>query len=609
MANLNETPIWEEGIFQLEKTTPPLGGAPAFNGANPIAGHANVQALQLANRTLSLNQNKVNYTEISPVSAANKIPRAGVDGKIDVDWLPNLFMGNTKSLEQLGVSASNTPIVNGEILVAAIQEGVYIIGAEAPYSFEFDGNFINISSKFLAIDLGNYVHNFKNWGGILGNDVTCIYYNGRVDAMGGYCKGFGSFKNLQRGYIKRLEFQNVFLVNPPAERQFFALEYSAGSSLDNTLMLEIESIYIYNVKTQTYAASTGNAIPMTVLGNYGSSSTQIKPHQINIGNFHVEEYYSVNQDGLTPVDGDSDVLRMFTNPTQITITNIYAKNFAKRFFKTQESVVAAVQNVFWSNDTRFPGGVFIGFFEGQLANSNVPTHFEVGTCSAYYAGDDTIPLLFNASGLPHTIRISTLRYRNIGFFSSNQNIGINITEANGYALSIQATASKNLQISKLIDTGIRAIVVAEGILENAEVGYNSLTTSTSFFITGLHLKRVSLLGWRTDKRVIQFLSMEDVKVVYSTAGTAYVRAFQPISGGIRRVEGLSVTDNTNTATVLFEPPGTGGSGTLVIRNFRGVGTNLQLGFINSGSWEVRLDDCSPSTFTGSGASIKTVTYT
>ena len=54
MANLNETPIWEDGVFQLEKTTPPLGGAPAFNGNTPIAGHANAQALQLANRTAAL---------------------------------------------------------------------------------------------------------------------------------------------------------------------------------------------------------------------------------------------------------------------------------------------------------------------------------------------------------------------------------------------------------------------------------------------------------------------------------------------------------------------------------------------------------------------------
>jgi len=74
MANLNETPIWEDGVFQLEKTTPPLGGAPAFNGSNPSAGHANVQALQLANRTSWLYENRevklANYTALRNYSGA-----------------------------------------------------------------------------------------------------------------------------------------------------------------------------------------------------------------------------------------------------------------------------------------------------------------------------------------------------------------------------------------------------------------------------------------------------------------------------------------------------------------------------------------------------------
>lgn len=51
MATLSESAIFEEGIFQLEKSTPALGGAPVFSGSNPTAGHANAQAAQLANRT------------------------------------------------------------------------------------------------------------------------------------------------------------------------------------------------------------------------------------------------------------------------------------------------------------------------------------------------------------------------------------------------------------------------------------------------------------------------------------------------------------------------------------------------------------------------------
>ena len=55
MANLTESSIYTPGIFQLEKTTPPLGGAPVIDNGVPSAGHANAQALQLANRTNNLN--------------------------------------------------------------------------------------------------------------------------------------------------------------------------------------------------------------------------------------------------------------------------------------------------------------------------------------------------------------------------------------------------------------------------------------------------------------------------------------------------------------------------------------------------------------------------
>lgn len=56
MANLTESPIYESGIFQLEKSTPALGGPPVIDAGIPSAGHANAQAQQLANRTAYLKQ-------------------------------------------------------------------------------------------------------------------------------------------------------------------------------------------------------------------------------------------------------------------------------------------------------------------------------------------------------------------------------------------------------------------------------------------------------------------------------------------------------------------------------------------------------------------------
>lgn len=51
MANLTETTEFPEGIFQLETTTPALGGPPDLGAG---LGLMNVQAQQLANRTRAL---------------------------------------------------------------------------------------------------------------------------------------------------------------------------------------------------------------------------------------------------------------------------------------------------------------------------------------------------------------------------------------------------------------------------------------------------------------------------------------------------------------------------------------------------------------------------
>jgi hypothetical protein len=47
MANLPETPEWEDGIYQLEQTDPVMGGS---------GGISNLQAIQLGNRTVYLKQ-------------------------------------------------------------------------------------------------------------------------------------------------------------------------------------------------------------------------------------------------------------------------------------------------------------------------------------------------------------------------------------------------------------------------------------------------------------------------------------------------------------------------------------------------------------------------
>lgn len=88
MANLTESPIYEPGIFQLEKLTPPLGGAPVIDNGVPSAGHANAQGLQLANRTAWLKDQVTSLQSQATFDpAAGKVPRARDTGYVDYTWL------------------------------------------------------------------------------------------------------------------------------------------------------------------------------------------------------------------------------------------------------------------------------------------------------------------------------------------------------------------------------------------------------------------------------------------------------------------------------------------------------------------------------------------
>lgn len=77
MTNLTESSVWESGIYQLEIDDPTLGGPPGFDMGEPVTGHANAQAVQLANRTKYLKNVSVKedgsavYTLLTLPSASN----------------------------------------------------------------------------------------------------------------------------------------------------------------------------------------------------------------------------------------------------------------------------------------------------------------------------------------------------------------------------------------------------------------------------------------------------------------------------------------------------------------------------------------------------------
>lgn len=127
MATLPESAIFEEGIFQLEKSTPALGGAPVFSGPNPTTGHANAQAAQLANRTQWL-KTKVDSQEQKKVNSSDLADREdtakgsalwGYKGRNGYERL-----GDLVSVRDYISSAVDGTTSNQEGVVAAVADAI-----------------------------------------------------------------------------------------------------------------------------------------------------------------------------------------------------------------------------------------------------------------------------------------------------------------------------------------------------------------------------------------------------------------------------------------------------------------------------------------------------
>lgn len=114
MTTLTETSVFESGIYQLETDDPVLGGAPAFYSGNPIAGHANAQAQQLANRTKFL---KDKQDDLSNSTLADK--GAGMVGfNSELDYPSNTVGAKLNALpaevDAAGTAASTVSAHNAD---------------------------------------------------------------------------------------------------------------------------------------------------------------------------------------------------------------------------------------------------------------------------------------------------------------------------------------------------------------------------------------------------------------------------------------------------------------------------------------------------------------
>ena len=112
MANLTESPIYETGIFQLEKSTPALGGAPVIDSGVPSAGHANAQAQQLANRTAWLKE-RVDSGGSASSLAANLANASDSDkGAALIGYNGGTVAGHLAAIAELETEVSTEPAAN-----------------------------------------------------------------------------------------------------------------------------------------------------------------------------------------------------------------------------------------------------------------------------------------------------------------------------------------------------------------------------------------------------------------------------------------------------------------------------------------------------------------
>lgn len=346
MANLTESPIYEPGIFQLEKTTPPLGGAPAFNGSNPSAGHANVQALQLANRTAYLKQqleslqNPVvrNYTEFRNIATKPNtvdVIGAGIGGRFVLD------SEDTTSLDNGGTTIVT---LSGDVYKRQGVQGVnpLMFGAKS------DQNVNSTDALKRTFDFANSNHipvTYEGMSEVLIDRHANITIRVSTDFSG--CK---HFLNNSTGSTKRL-----YLVSEDEGVNLLPVTVSDQSTL-------VRGAPKLNFTT-----------PLGAGFLYLNSTRQLNPRVSNgtvLSNIFYRQVFSIDRDGVLnePLEAD------FTTGTQGVDFTFTYKPFSKNgWIKICNLVVD-------DDDARDQGIILVQRSLVDLENFDVPS--EVGTLNS-----------------------------------------------------------------------------------------------------------------------------------------------------------------------------------------------------------------------------------
>ncbi|MCX7132265.1 hypothetical protein [Aeromonas sp.] len=395
-----------------------------------------------------------------------------------------------------------------------------------------------------------------------------------------------------------IEITDVYNPTGLPSDQLFIFELDKEGGPDFVRQVDLGSVKLVNVKTLSNTVSAGNTCPMTLIGGYGGATPKFKQHAINIDSLYVEEFFSINSLSQI-IDGDSDVFRIFTNPTNINIKSVSFINSAKRLLKGQQQVISHFDKMHLKLDNRFTGNNFISAIDFQNAESGLTSSSTIGMliteCQDYDSSGVGKPRVFTASGLNgHSFQCDWCRFKKLGVFFSGVGGSIVLDNSEGYGSNINASLV-NVELRNFKDSNFEGILSSKTRITDFELTINPQAPS-SFKITNAILNRGSVIIPTTEYRVASVISVSSVTLTYS-AITTDRRPFQPASSAVI-LDDVSVVGGL-LGSQLMDAPASPSAGTITVARFRS--TTRGIASMGSGAWKFKLDDCDlDNTVAGAG---------
>lgn len=524
------------------------------------------------------------------------------EGNLLYDYIYN----NINTLESYGISSSNDSKLNAKLLAYVVRNGLPVNGSKAAYTFDFsDEGEILTTSTGIHLDMGEYEHTFINFPSIKSDTLLCAYINLSVNGNNGKMCGILKARKCHSLVVDTLCIRDVRYKPSNSEDQFFALEVTGSE--DKPRVFSINNLEVHNVICTTVPVSAGTPVPMTVLGGYFSNSGYTSVCNISINNLHVENFYSVNDAGAL-IDGDSDCLRMFTHPTNLSIDNAVFLNSGKRMIKSQNNLKCKIGNLRAAWDGRFtPTTVFVSLIDCQTnaVNSNTDVVIDSVDFTGIGSRSEGFTRFYTASGNSyHTLRVNKVNFFKLGIYNyAGSYVDYCLNNLKGSYLSINAVESKfvinGIKDDKFVSSNSKDLTI-----KDFTISFDTVPKGISPIVNA-KLYDGKFVDLKASEKVATFSHLENVKLKYSNEA-GYVRAMSPV-GGNAKVYNVTVEGLSSTVNHLID--GSGGGGTIVFRDYRALST-LNPFVATTGSWSVYLDNCEPTGANGSGVATKKVaTYT